>query len=331
MKRLLLPVVCLCLTTSISAQSSNYESEEWYLWTDDGARLYIKEIGQAVAAGDTVVVLHGGWGAEHSYLLTAVRPLADQYRFVLYDQRGSLRSPVSDSLITYESMIADLEAIRKELGIGQITLLGHSMGTTLAYHYLNEYPSQVKGLVLIGPVAPVWGAEEWTTIGVDTTRRREAYEAYKLEQETRVAAQLANEGLDRDSLTNKEKTNRWRIEFAGGSLYHTNRWRQMEGGMAFYNDDVGRLLYENASEQWSDWETIRAQQLESLERFEGATRVILGDFDFTDPEALVWPHLIDRFPDAKLTVLEDAGHNAWIDQPEAFRETLSEALQATTD
>ena len=40
---------------------------------------------------DTVLVLHGGFGAEHSYMLTALRPLEKQYHFVLYDQRGSLR------------------------------------------------------------------------------------------------------------------------------------------------------------------------------------------------------------------------------------------------
>ena len=42
------------------------------------------EFGTAEAAGDTVVV-HGGFGAEHSYLIEPLLPLSDRYHFVLYD------------------------------------------------------------------------------------------------------------------------------------------------------------------------------------------------------------------------------------------------------
>ncbi len=41
--------------------------------------------------------------------------LTDKYHFIFYDQRGSLRSPVPDSLISYENHIEDLELLRKEL------------------------------------------------------------------------------------------------------------------------------------------------------------------------------------------------------------------------
>lgn len=37
-------------------------AREWYLAAGEGCRLYVREFG----VGDTVVVLHGGWGAEHS-------------------------------------------------------------------------------------------------------------------------------------------------------------------------------------------------------------------------------------------------------------------------
>ncbi len=66
------------------------DAEEWYLPTTDGVtELYIKEIG----SGSPVVILHGGYGAEHSYLIDAFAPLFSERRFVFYDQRGSLRSP----------------------------------------------------------------------------------------------------------------------------------------------------------------------------------------------------------------------------------------------
>lgn len=307
------------------------DREEWYLWTDDGTRLYVAEFGRAAAAGDTVIVLHGGWGAEHSYLLGALAPLADRYRFVLYDQRGSLRSPTPDSTITYERMVADLDALREELGLGRVTLLGHSMGTVLASFYLAEHPDRVHGFVYTGPVSPVDQPDEMLAVGADTARVLAAHRAWRSEAEARVAAEVAEEGLDRDSLSSRERTHRWRIGFTGFNAYRVDRWRQMEGGMAFYDPAVSRALAANASGAWSDRAANRQRMLGALERFEGPVRVVLGDFDFTDPGANLWPHIVERLPDAELVVLEDAGHNAWIDQPEAFVEAVGAALSDATE
>ena len=83
---------------------------QWYMNTTDadGAKMshYIAEHGVESKPGNTVIALHGGWGAEHSYLVPAIKPLASEYRFVLYDQRGSLRSPATPpAKITYANLI----------------------------------------------------------------------------------------------------------------------------------------------------------------------------------------------------------------------------------
>ncbi|RAW02102.1 alpha/beta fold hydrolase [Pseudochryseolinea flava] len=83
---------------------------EWFIapgvdW-QGGPKLYVRTLGYG---SDTVVLLHGGWGGEHHTLLDAVRGLEDKFLFVLYDQRGSLRSPFPDSLISFEHHIEDLE------------------------------------------------------------------------------------------------------------------------------------------------------------------------------------------------------------------------------
>lgn len=59
-------------------------------------QLFVQEYG---TGPDTVVVLHGGWGAEHSYLLDAFSGVGNDRHLVFYDQRGSLRSPCPDSLV----------------------------------------------------------------------------------------------------------------------------------------------------------------------------------------------------------------------------------------
>lgn len=260
------------LLPGIAFAQASHDPEEWYLWTDDGARLYVTERGHAAATGDTVIVLHGGWGAEHPYLLEAVEPLADPYHFVLYDQRGSLRSPAPDSTITYERMVADLEALREELGLGQVVLLTHSMGTALAYLYLAEHPDRVGGLVFTGPVPPIARPEDAVTVGADTSRVRVAREAWRAGAESHVAAEIEEEGLDRDPLSSKERTYKWRIGFTGFNTYHVERWRQVKGGMAFYNPSVVQALQANASENWSD---LLARLRAPLEAYGGPVRVAL--------------------------------------------------------
>jgi hypothetical protein len=65
--------------------------QDWFLSTGDwhkDPQLCVREFGYG---SETIVMLHGGWGAEHSGLVEAVKDLEQYYRFVFYDQRGSLR------------------------------------------------------------------------------------------------------------------------------------------------------------------------------------------------------------------------------------------------
>lgn len=81
--RTLYTIMPLLLWTMVLAQPELPGSEQWYNFTDDGHQQYVYEFGNAASPGDTVVVLHGGWGADHSYLIDPLVPLADRYRFVL--------------------------------------------------------------------------------------------------------------------------------------------------------------------------------------------------------------------------------------------------------
>lgn len=91
--------VVFLLLMLFSGRLHAQNGDEWYLYTPDKFNLYMYEFGK----GDTVIVLHGGFGAEYSYLLKALQPLENQFHFVLFDQRGSLRSPAPDSVLSFEN------------------------------------------------------------------------------------------------------------------------------------------------------------------------------------------------------------------------------------
>lgn len=94
--------------------------------------------------------MHGGFGADYSYMVDATEGLHDKFRFVFYDQRGSLRSPAKLEDVSIEKHIEDLETLRIQLGEEKINIFAHSMGTVLAMLYLEKYPDHVKRMILTG-------------------------------------------------------------------------------------------------------------------------------------------------------------------------------------
>ncbi|MGH7621135.1 MAG: alpha/beta fold hydrolase, partial [Gemmatimonadaceae bacterium] len=83
-----------------------------------------------------LVVLHGGPGASHDYLLPQMLALADDYRLVFYDQRGGGRSRSDDRTpITWRTHVEDLAALVRELGVEPLTLVGYSWGGLLSLLY----------------------------------------------------------------------------------------------------------------------------------------------------------------------------------------------------
>ncbi len=96
------------------------------------------------------MIVHGGPGASHDYFLPYLLPLARHNRLIFIDERGSGRSEKLDdpSGYTVENMVEDVEAVRQELGLGKISLLGHSYGGVLAQAYALKYQQNLTHLIL---------------------------------------------------------------------------------------------------------------------------------------------------------------------------------------
>jgi proline iminopeptidase len=117
-----------------------------------GINIFERRIGQ----GPPVVVLHGGPGAHHDYLLPGFDALARGRELIYYDQRGGGRSPVPREIpVDWRQQVADLEDLRAQWGLETLTLAGYSWGGLLALLYTIEFPGRVARLALVSP-APAW-------------------------------------------------------------------------------------------------------------------------------------------------------------------------------
>ena len=118
--------------------------------TVNGVTLFTRRVG----SGPRVVVLHGGPGAHHDYLLPQYDRLARSRELFYYDQRGGGQSPVPrETPVGWREHVADLDGIRESLGAERLTLCGYSWGGLLAVLYLLEHPSRVERLALVSPAS----------------------------------------------------------------------------------------------------------------------------------------------------------------------------------
>jgi proline iminopeptidase len=116
----------------------------------NGVRLFTRRVG----TGPVVVVLHGGPGAHHDYLLPQYDLLATGRELFYYDQRGGGQSPAPREMpVGWREQVADVEAIREQLGLDRLTLCGYSWGGLLAVLYLLEHPDRVERLALVSPAS----------------------------------------------------------------------------------------------------------------------------------------------------------------------------------
>jgi proline iminopeptidase len=261
-----------------------------------------------------ILVLHGGPGAEHDYLLPQMLGIAaPDRRLVFYDQRGGGKSKTDDrTRITWKTQVDDLALVARELSLdsgGGLTIIGYSWGALLAMLYAIEAAGgraspPVARLALIDP-APV------------TRAFREQFEKeFNARQAGPIVRQLRDE-LNASGLKESDP--------------EAYRQRSFELSVAGYFADprrahdltpfrvVGRV-------QQSIWES-------------------LGDFDLTRPgflDSVRAPSLIvhgrqDPIPLASseaaakslrsdLVVLENCGHVPYVEQPEQLFTALNSFL-----
>lgn len=111
---------------------------------------------RTIGSGPPAVVLHGGPGAHHDYLLPGFDDLARNRELIYYDQRGGGQSPVPrETPVGWREQVADLEELRRQWDLEQLSLVGYSWGGLLAQLYATEFPERVGRLALISP-APAW-------------------------------------------------------------------------------------------------------------------------------------------------------------------------------
>jgi proline-specific peptidase len=129
----------------------------------NGIRLYVDIEGAGLVADGplmrekpTLILLHGGPGADHSLYKPDFSALSDLAQIVYYDHRGCGRSedgpPESWTLAQWAD---DLKGLCDTLGLDKPIVLGTSFGGFVAQAYATRHPDRIGKLILIATAAKV--------------------------------------------------------------------------------------------------------------------------------------------------------------------------------
>jgi proline iminopeptidase len=133
----------------------------------DGHEMYWEQVGNPTGAA--ALFLHGGPGAGAGSVHRRFFDPA-HWRVVIFDQRGAGRSRPLGGLAgnTTPNLVADIETLRRHLGISRWLLFGGSWGSTLALAYAQAHPDRVAACVLRGIFLGRRAEIDWFLHGMGT-------------------------------------------------------------------------------------------------------------------------------------------------------------------
>lgn len=123
----------------------------------EGATLHVRVGG----AGPAVVLLHG-FGDTGDMWAPLARDLAKDHTVVVPDLRGMGLSSIPAGGYDKKTQAGDVRAVLASLGIEHSVVIGHDIGTMVAYAYAARYPQRTERLVVMD--APVPGIPPWNDI-----------------------------------------------------------------------------------------------------------------------------------------------------------------------
>ena len=288
--------------------------EHGYLDVGDGHLVYWEVCGNP--QGKPAVVVHGGPG---SGCTPGQRRSFDpeRYRIILFDQRNCGRSlphasdPAANlTANTTHHLLADMESLRKHLGVDRWLLFGGSWGSTLMLCYAQAHPARVSGMVFLGVTLTTRSELDWLYRGVrrffpaEWQRFRNGVPEGERDGDLLTAyARLTN---DPDAAVRAKATQDWvtwedtviSLEVNGKPNAYSNRPPATVQALV----RICAHYFSNAA--WLE-EGVLLRNAHLLAGIPGV--LIHGRFDLGCPLESAW-QLAQAWPDARLIVVEDSGH-----------------------
>ncbi|HKH43513.1 MAG TPA: alpha/beta hydrolase [Thermoanaerobaculia bacterium] len=236
------------------------------------------------------------------YELQTLPPLSDLFRFIYVDLRGGERSTGDPSDLTFDVIAADLEAIREDLGVERVAILGHSILGALAIEYGRRCPASVSHVITAG-TPPRGGVASMSALSA----------AFFEEDASEERKRLLRENL---------------------ATMPQNQILRAQTPMRFFDPrfDVAPLFAE-AVYRPALLERILGPLTSEWDITAGASSLRVpvflahGRYDYIVPYH-VWDGIAETLPNAAFRLFERSGHQPFFEEPDAFAAALEEWMSS---
>jgi pimeloyl-ACP methyl ester carboxylesterase len=241
-----------------------------------------------IGAGTAVLALHG-WTPDHRLMLGCLEPVfagRNGYRRLYPDLPGMGRSPADDVSSSDDILGALEDFVDAEIGDGPFLLIGQSFGGYLARALAHRRPDQVRGLALICPVSAYLGGPDQMLPAFEVRRSDGAERAGQFDGLVVRTAETARRFAD-------EILPGLQIADRAAMARIWQRW-ELSAGPELGTYDKPALFLTGRQDDLTGYEDVYA--------------------------------LLPHYPYASFAVLDTAGHNLQIEQPELFNAFMAEWL-----
>ena len=229
-------------------------------------------------------------------------PLDDFLRLVFVDLRGRGRSSGDPTKLSFEVLADDLEAIRSDLGVERVAVLGHSILGVLAIEYGRHCPRSVSGVIAVG--TPPRGDMTWLA--------RQAAEFFDHD-----ASDDRKQVLRENLSTLPPEASMGRVVAAQTPMRFFDS--HLDASSLFAEADTKpALLRHLLGELTREWDVRTDAQ-------SAHTPLLLlhGRYDYTVPCSL-WSGIAEQLPTATLRIFERSGHHPFFEEPQAFTRAVAD-------
>jgi pimeloyl-ACP methyl ester esterase len=265
-----------------------------FIKTSVDVNIYYEEAGE----GRPLVMLHGWSGSGGVWRFQ--QEMAAGCRLILPDLRGHGRSTAPPGGYLLADLADDIVSLFEQLVLTDAVLFGWSLGSQVALAAFPKLKERLAGLVLVG-ATPRFTATAGYPYGLPATA-------------------LRGMGLRLSKTFNRTMGEFFRGMFAEGELSHEqeeriNREITLEGGLP--EPAVAHATLDILAS------TDIREKLPAIDR---PVLLIHGSADTICPPSVA-RYLAERLPDARLVMLDGAGHAPFLSRPDEFNAILRKFLQ----
>ena len=273
-------------------------------------RTWYRVFGDLGSGAAPLLALHGGPGSTHHYFGPLER-VADERPVVVYDQLGCGRSDRPQDVEWSVAVFRDeVDAVRSQLGLQRIHLLGTSWGGMLALEHVLSGAEGLVSLILSSTLASI---EQWAT--------------EQLLLKNALPTDIV-EVLDRHERAATYDDPEYEQAMEAYFDRHFYRGPKPRPELELMNAEKARDVYRamQGPNEWTVTGALRGWDVrDRLGEIDLPTLVIRGRHDMcTDPIAAT---LVEGISDACEVVLEESSHTPVLEETERYLEAISVFMQ----